>query len=149
VTVGGEALVEGADRLRRSAIDRGAAMTATTTMDDLARNYIEAWNQSDPDALRTAVDELFSPDVRYIDPMIDVEGRAALVATITAVQQQFPGFGFRLAGPVDGHHDQARFRWELGPEGGEAPIVGFDVAVTDGAARIRKVYGFLDRVPSA
>ena len=36
---------------------------------------------------------------------------------IGAVQQQFPGFSFRLAGPVDGHHNQARFGWELGPDG--------------------------------
>jgi SnoaL-like domain len=121
---------------------------ATTTFDDLARSYIEAWNQSDLEKLRMAVDELFSPDVRYVDPMLDIEGREALVATITAVQEQFPGFAFRLAGPVDGHHDQARFRWELGPEGVDAPIVGFDVAVTDGAGRIRQVHGFLDQVPT-
>ena len=76
--------------------------------------------------------ELFSADVRYVDPLVDVSGREALVATIAAVQGQFPGFTFRLSGPVDGHHDQARFGWELGPDGGEAPIVGFDVAVTDG-----------------
>ncbi len=121
-------------------------MTATTTtFDDLARSYVEAWNQSDPQALRTTVAELFSPDVRYVDPLVDVEGREALVATIAAVQQQFPGFTFRLTGPVDGHHDQARFRWEFGPEGGEAPVAGFDVAVTDAAGRIRQVHGFLDR----
>jgi hypothetical protein len=65
------------------------------------------------------------------------------------VHEQFPGFTFRLAGPVDGHHDQARFGWELGPEGIEAPIVGFDVAVTDEVGRIRQVHGFLDRVPTA
>ena len=79
--------------------------------------------------------------------MVDVEGREALVATISAVHEQFPGFAFRLAGPVDGHHDQARFDWDSGPDGVEAPIVGFDVAVTDGAGRIRRVHGFLDRVP--
>jgi hypothetical protein len=64
------------------------------------------------------------------------------------VQSQFPGFRFRLAGPVDGHHDQARFTWELGPDGAEAPIAGFDVAETDEAGRIRSVHGFLDRVPT-
>jgi len=37
------------------------------------------------------------------------------------VQEQFPGFRFRLAGAVDGHHDQARFGWEFGPAGGDAP----------------------------
>jgi len=124
-------------------------MTATKTFEALARSYIDAWNEPDREALRTAVDELFAADVRYVDPMVDVEGREALVATIAAVQEQFAGFTFRLAGPVDGHHDQARFTWELGPDGVEAPIVGFDVAVTDEAGRIRVVHGFLDRVPAA
>jgi hypothetical protein len=27
----------------------------------------------------------------------------------------YHGFTFRLAGAVDGHHNQARFGWELGP----------------------------------
>jgi hypothetical protein len=124
-------------------------MTDATTYQDLARSYVAAWNQTDRELLRKAVDELFAADVRYVDPMADIEGREALVATIAAVHEQFPGFAFRLAGTVDGHHDQARFTWELGPEGVDAPIVGFDVAVTDGAGRIRRVHGFLDRVPAA
>jgi hypothetical protein len=29
---------------------------------------------------------------------------------------------FRLAGAVDAHHDQARFTWELGPDGADAGL---------------------------
>lgn len=47
-----------------------------------------------------------------------------------------------------GHHNQARFGWELGPAGAPAPIVGFDVAVIDDAGRIQTVLGFLDKVPA-
>jgi hypothetical protein len=75
------------------------------------------------------------------------DGREAIASLIGAVQQQFPGFSFRLAGPVDGHHNQARFGWDLGPAGAEAPIVGFDVAVVDDSGRIQTVLGFLDKVP--
>jgi len=120
-----------------------------STFDDLAQRYIDAWNQTDPTARRAAVDELYSPDARYVDPLAVAEGREAIAATIGAVQAQFPGFVFRLAGPVDAHHDQARFGWELGPAGQEAPIVGFDVAVTDAAGRLQTVLGFLDKVPAA
>jgi len=35
------------------------------------------------------------------------------------------------------------------PAGQEAPIVGFDVAVTDAAGRLQTVLGFLDKVPAA
>ncbi len=117
--------------------------------EDLAQRYIDAWNETDPAARRTAVDELYSEDARYVDPMAVTEGREAIAATIGAVQGQFPGFVFRLVGPVDAHHEQARFGWELGPAGQQAPIVGFDVTVTDGAGRLQTVLGFLDKVPAA
>jgi SnoaL-like domain len=121
-------------------------MTATP---DLAARYLAAWNETDPAARGAAIAELFADDVRYTDPLVTAEGRDALSATIGAVHQQFPGFVFRLAGPVDAHHDQLRFTWELGPDGQEAPVAGFDVAVLDGDGRIRTVLGFLDRVPAA
>ena len=120
-------------------------MTATP---DLAGRYLAAWNATDPTARRALVDEVFADDVRYTDPLADVAGRDALDATIAAVQARFPGWVFHLAGPADAHHDQVRFTWHLGPEGAEPPVIGSDVAVTDGAGRIRTVLGFLDRVPS-
>jgi hypothetical protein len=119
-------------------------MTATP---DLAGRYLAAWNETDPAARGAALAALFADDVRYTDPLVTAEGRDALDATIGAVQGQFPGFAFRLAGPVDAHHDQLRFTWELGPAGQEAPVAGFDVAVLDGDGRIRTGLGFLDRVP--
>jgi hypothetical protein len=56
---------------------------------------------------------------------------------------------FWLAGPVDAHHDQARFSWELGPADAEALVVGFDVAQRNADGRLALVLGFLDKVPSA
>ncbi len=119
-------------------------MTATT---DLADRYLAAWNETDPAARSATIEKLFTDDVRYTDPLVAVDGQQALDATIAAVQQQFPGFVFRLAGPVDAHHDQLRFTWELGPASQDAPVAGFDVVVVDGTGRIRTVLGFLDRVP--
>lgn len=118
------------------------------TFEELAQRYIATWNETDPTGRRQAVDELYAEDARYVDPLAVAEGREAIAATIGAVQGQFPGFRFRLAGPVDGHHDQARFGWELGPEGADAPIVGFDVVTTDGGGRLQSVLGFLDKVPA-
>lgn len=120
-----------------------------STFEDLAQRYIDVWNETDPTARGAAVEQVFSEDASYIDPMAVAEGREAIAATIAAVQDQFPGFVFRLASRVDAHHDQARFNWELGPAGEEASIVGFDVAVTDGGGRLRTVLGFLDKVPAA
>ena len=111
------------------------------------QRYIAAWNETEPQARRRAVAALFTEYARYVDPLVDVRGRDGIEATIAAVQQQFPGWVFRLAGPVDAHHDQVRFTWSVGPEGGEPPVLGSDVAVTDGNGRFDRVCGFLDRVP--
>ena len=83
-------------------------------------------------------------------PLAAANGRAEIDGLIGAVQQQFPDFVFTLGGPVDAHHEQARFSWHLGPEGAAEPVViGFDVAVLNGGGQIRSVYGFLDKVPAA
>lgn len=116
-------------------------------MPDLIDNYLACWNETDPATRRALIDEHWSADLTYVDPLAEVRGRDALDATIGAVQQQFPGLVFTLAGAVDAHHDQARFTWGLGPVDGEALVVGFDVVVTDADGRIDTVLGFLDRVP--
>jgi SnoaL-like domain len=115
---------------------------------DVIERYIASWNQTDPRARRAVIDELWAEDASYIDPLAEAHGRDAVDATIAAVQQQFPDFVFTLIGPVDAHHRQARFTWGLGPGGAEPLIVGFDVAVTDEAGRLRTVLGFLDKVPA-
>ena len=114
----------------------------------LAEQYIATWNETDPAARRALIDEIWSADGQYIDPLAEVTGRDQIDAVIAAAQQQFAGMKFRLAGPVDAHHDQARFTWELGPDG-TAVVVGFDVAKRDADGRLALVLGFLDKVPSA
>jgi hypothetical protein len=118
-------------------------------LQDLVDRYLAGWNETDPAARRLLVDALWAEDGRYTDPLVAATGRADISAVIGAVQGQFPGLVFTLAGPVDAHHDLARFTWELGPRGGEALVVGFDVLVADADGRIAAVHGFLDKVPTA
>ncbi|MEU1042619.1 nuclear transport factor 2 family protein [Streptomyces sp. NPDC005551] len=111
--------------------------------------YFEAWNAPDPESRAKAVAAAWAPDGTYTDPLAEVRGHDQVAAVITAAREQFPGFSFRLTGPVDGHHDLARFGWELVSEAdGSAPVAGFDVITLDGEDRIRSVSGFLDRVPA-
>jgi hypothetical protein len=114
------------------------------TVSDLVAQYLETWNETDPAARRKAIDGLWAPDGVYTDPIATAEGRDQIDAAIAAVQGQFPGLAFTLAGPVDAHHDTARFSWNLGDE----VVIGFDVLALDANGQIAKVYGFLDKVPS-
>ena len=114
----------------------------------LAGQYIAAWNETDPSARRALIEEIWAEDGRYVDPLAEVTGRDQIDAVIAAAQAQFAGMTFRLAGPVDAHHDQARFTWQLGPDGADAVVVGFDVAQRNADGRLALVLGFLDKVPS-
>jgi hypothetical protein len=76
-----------------------------------------------PGKRRALIDELFSADASYVDPMAEARGRDA----IAAAQAQFPGFVFTFpgfvftqAGPVDGHHRQTRVTWGPGAGGSRA-----------------------------
>ncbi|MBF6547751.1 nuclear transport factor 2 family protein [Nocardia brasiliensis] len=116
-------------------------------MDTIVAQYLEAWNTTDAAGRKAAVARVFTETAGYTDPLMAVTGHDAIDAGIAAAQAQFPGWTFRLAGPVDAHHDQVRFTWELGPADAPAVVVGFDVAVLE-QGKIANVYGFLDRVPA-
>jgi hypothetical protein len=110
--------------------------------------YLNAWNERDAAVRRAIIDDIWAPGGTYTDPLTEVAGRDGIDAAIAAVQAQFPALVFRAGGPVDAHHELARFTWELGPREGEALVVGFDVIVFDGEGRVRAVLGFLDKVPA-
>ena len=117
---------------------------------EIIKGYLEAWNETDADARLALVASLWAADGSYTDPLADVRGPDAIAGLIGAAQQQFPGLTFRLGGPVDANHQQARFSWHLGPaSGGEPLVIGFDVLVLDADGMIQNVHGFLDKVPAA
>jgi hypothetical protein len=117
-------------------------------MNDIMARYLDCWNETDPVARRKVIEEVWAADAEYTDPLAEVNGRAEIDALIAAAQSQFPGLVFTPAGPVDAHHRQVRFRWALGPAGGESLVEGFDVAVLDEENKITTVLGFLDKVPA-
>jgi hypothetical protein len=111
--------------------------------------YLAIWNEPDPKTRERAIAEVWSEDCSYTDPLAAVEGRAGVAAVIAGAREQFPGFTFARYGDIDSHHDTARFRWSLTPDGSDEPaVIGFDVAVTAGG-QLQHVVGFLDQVPAA
>lgn len=122
-------------------------------MSDLTKTverYLEIWNETDADDRLKKIREVWTEQATYTDPLAGVTGHAAINALIGAVQEQFAGMVFTLGGPVDAHHEIARFTWHLAPAGAPEPIViGFDVAKAADDGRLEAVFGFLDKVPSA
>ncbi|MFC4944539.1 nuclear transport factor 2 family protein [Pseudonocardia sp. GCM10023141] len=121
--------------------------TSTVTAAAAVAAYIRPWNITDAAERAAAVDAAVTPDVRFVDPLSDLTGSAALSAAIGGVQSQFAGMELRLHGDVDAHHDVARFQWALGPAGAEPLVIGFDTVTFAADGRIATVSGFFDQVP--
>ncbi|WEH40606.1 nuclear transport factor 2 family protein [Streptomyces sp. AM 2-1-1] len=116
-------------------------------MKDIVQQYLATWNATGEEraALLRAH---WSPGVTYTDPMAETTGHDGIAALVDGVRAQFPGHVFTQVGEADVHHRQTRFRWGLGPQGAEPPVIGFDVLVLDESGRIQDVRGFLDEVPA-
>ena len=119
-----------------------------TNAQHIADRYIAVWNERDPARRRSLLTDGWTEDARYVDPLMQGQGREQIGALIAAVHERFADFRFALIGQADGHGDQLRFSWGLGPEGAESPIKGTDFVVVDGG-RVASVTGFLDQVPAA
>jgi hypothetical protein len=89
----------------------------------------------------------FTDDASYLDPLMAGGGPRRHRCDVEAVQQRFPGYRFRRAGTVDGHHDRIRFCWELAEEGGAVVAKGTDFA-TVADARMAAATGFVDQAPA-
>ena len=114
---------------------------------DLVERYIAVWNEIDPDRRQMLIAENFSEGASYVDPIMASEGHAAISGMVRSVQERFPGYRFRRAGAVGGHHDRIRFGWELATEEGLVVAKGTDFA-TVASARLTTVTGFIDQAPA-
>ncbi|MGP3990931.1 nuclear transport factor 2 family protein [Streptomyces sp. 3N207] len=120
------------------------------TYEAAVERYFAAWNAPDAESRAKAVAAAWTEDGSYTDPLAQVSGHDELAAAIGAAREQFPGCEFQLDGAVDGHHDIARFSWELVVTAdGSSPAAGSDVLTLAEDGRISSVKGFLDRVPGA
>ncbi|WP_409180189.1 nuclear transport factor 2 family protein [Amycolatopsis sp. VS8301801F10] len=121
--------------------------TTAPTAADLARRYVDVWNETDPQRRRRLVSEVFAPGATYTDPLGSVAGQDGIDGFIGGAQAQFAGLVFSLPAEPDAHHDLARFQWHLSAPGSPEPVaIGFDVIEISGG-RIAKVHGFLDKIP--
>jgi hypothetical protein len=121
---------------------------SSNNLNDLVDRYIASWNELDVERRRELIAETFTPNARYVDPMMQGDGHDGIDALVGGVHAQFPGFRFALSRPAESVDGHVRFSWQLGPAEAPGLIEGTDFArVTDG--RLASVHGFLDRVPAS
>ena len=102
---------------------------------------LAAWNEPDASRVREHLDKALAPDVRFVDPSIDITGIDAFEANVHEVKSKIPGARYSRASAVDSQHGFHRYHWEI-HRGDELVLAGFDVTQTDDAGRVVLVIGF-------
>jgi hypothetical protein len=122
----------------------------TTPLSAVIEGYFAMWNEDDPSRRRKIIENTWTSDAHYVEPLMVAEGHDGLDAGVAGMQARFPGHHLRRAGTVDTHHDCVRWSWELvGPDGGEALAGGTNVGLLAPEGRLRQVIGFFDHAPDA
>ncbi|MFI5013555.1 MAG: nuclear transport factor 2 family protein [Hyphomicrobiales bacterium] len=119
-----------------------------TNPNDLIDRYFAMWNETNAERRRDLIAATWADDARYVDPMLEGEGRKGIDAMVAAVHQRFPGLKFRRTGKIDLHHDRVRFSWELAPDDGPVFADGVDFGVLAADGRLRAITGFIDHAPA-
>ena len=117
---------------------------ASAEVSALVERYLAAWNESDSDARRRQIAELWTEDGAHVLPSSEIRGREAIEAEIMRTYDAAGAKGFVFsAHNVEGHHDVVRFDWEMRPTGGgEAVTAGSTLLVFDADGRVRRDYQF-------
>jgi hypothetical protein len=119
-------------------------MSDVTTVVD---TYLAMWNEPDTRRRAQYIERAWTADGRYVDPMLEAVGHAALNEMVDGVQAKFPGHRFRRTSGVDLHPDELRFAWELRAPDGSVVVAGLDVGAIGADRRLRRVTGFFGPLP--
>ncbi len=119
-------------------------MSETIALDTVVADYFTMFNETDADRRAAVIARTWTADAGYLDPLLSASGTDELNAMVGAVHQQYPGHRFALTGPIDAHHDRARWAWELRTPAGELFVAGVDYAVLAADGRLRTVTGFFE-----
>lgn len=113
--------------------------------DLVARDYMALWNDPDAGSRSQRLWHGWTRDARYIDPIMEAEGRDGIAAMITAARAQFPDHVFKMHGTTSGHGSFVRFSWTLSLDHGVPIAIGTDIVRLSPDSRVTEVIGFLEK----
>lgn len=93
-------------------------------------DMLAAWNESDSSRVREHLERALSPNVRFVDPSVDVAGTVGFEANVHDVKANIPGAVYSRVSGVDSQHNFHRYHWAI-HQNNELLLSGFDVTETD------------------
>jgi len=109
-------------------------------------HMLAAWNEPDPSKVREHLEKALAPDVRFVDPSIDIRGIDAFEANVHTVKEALPGAVYSRTSGVDSQHGFHRYHWAIHQDG-KLLTPGFDVVETDASDLVACVIGFFGTIP--
>lgn len=123
--------------------DETAAVTATVD------TYLASLHETDADRRAELVAAAWAPEGRFVDPLQDAKGHAALAEIAPAVHELYPGSRFRRLSGVDAHHGYIRFAWDLVASDGSVIVAGLDVGQIADDGKLLGIVGFFGELPES
>lgn len=113
----------------------------------LTRNLNEVFGENDPVRRRKVIDEIFTEDAVFYDPMGGVfRGRDKIDDIAGKLRAMHPDFRYAPIGKPEEVGNGGRVRWTEGRPGEAPEVAGTDFIVNrDG--RIAAIYLFFDKIP--
>lgn len=118
---------------------------------EFADRYVAVWNETDPQARRKGVEELWAPDGRYANAVAESRGHEAIAAQVGYAHDAYAegGITFRSCNNANGQHNTLRFNWVMvSATTGALEAVGFDFVILDDEGRIVADHQFFDTPPT-
>jgi hypothetical protein len=113
----------------------------------LTRNLNDVFGENDPVRRRIVIDEIFTEDVVFYDPMGGVfRGRDEIDGIAGKLRAMHPDFRYQPIGKPEEVGNGGRVRWTEGRPGATSEVAGTDFIVTRGG-RIAAIYLFFDKLP--
>src|ERR1700740_350006 len=112
----------------------------------LIRNLHDVFGEKGPARRRAAIDEIFTEDCVFYEPMGVYRGRDEIERVAGAIRATHPDFRYQPIAPPEELGDGGRIRWVSGRPGEAPDYAGTDFIIArDG--RIAAVYLFFDQLP--
>ena len=116
--------------------------------EELARRFVDVWNETDAKTRRATIETLWNPDGRHLMGTQDARGYDALEARVTASHQRsvFEGGNvFRPPTMIQAVPGAIKFRWDMARRAsGEITAAGVGFIALDEEGRIATDYLFTE-----
>ena len=119
-----------------------------STLPDSFNAMLAAWNEHDPELIRSHLDKALAPDAIFADPDNYTVGVDEFEAMVQRFRTKWPNARSERTSGFDTHHNRYRYKWLVTVAEGQS-LPGMDVVEVDDQGRVVRVDGFFGPIPKA